>query len=411
MNNLDNLTKSQIVMLVLLVSFITSLATGIVTVALMNQAPPAVTHTISKVVEKVTPQKEAAPKVIAVSPDDKIVKIVKDTSSAVVSVVATKDVPVIERYNINPFNEDFFRGFPFFPDIQIPQLKEKDAQQTEKRQISGGTGFFISKDGTILTNKHVVEDPGADYSIIMNDGRKLPVKVLARNPFQDIAVLKADGNNFNFISLGDSSSLNIGQTAIAIGNALGEFQNTVSVGVISGLNRKITALGAVSGPEMLSGLIQTDAAINPGNSGGPLLNLEGKVVGISTARAQAENVGFALPINVAKRDVADVTQFGKIKYPYIGVRYKIADNGLVVSKGENAGEFAIDPNGPASKAGIKEGDVIVEADGVKVDMKNDLTSVLNNHRVGDTIKLKIIREGKEITIPVVLGERPENINS
>ena len=404
MNNLDNLTKSQIVLLVLLVSFVTSLATGIVTVTLMNQSPPAVTHTISKIVEK-TATKEAPAQKLFEQAEDKIIRIIKTASPAVVSVIASKDVPMIEEYGFNPFGDDFFKNFPgFLPGAETPQPKEKSK---EKKQISSGSGFFISKEGVVLTNKHVVEDPEAEYSVIMNDGRKLEAKVLARNPFQDIAILKVEGKDFDFISLGDSDKLSIGQTAIAIGNALGEFQNTVSVGVVSGLNRKITAFGAGSGPETLSGLIQTDAAINPGNSGGPLFNLDGKAVGINTARAQAENVGFALPINVAKRDAADVTQFGKISYPYIGIRYKITDKGLVVSKGEKE-EFAVDPNGPAAKAGVKEGDIIAEVSGVKLDQKNTLTSVLSNYRVGDSVKLKILRDSKELTVSVVLGARPEN---
>lgn len=399
---MENLTRTQIIMVVLLVSFVTSLATGIITVTLMSQNPPPITHTISRVVEKVNPA-DSKPKTVVISNDDKIIKIIKDNSSAVVSVVASKDVPIVEQYYINPFGDEFFKNFPgFFPGVEIPQYRQKG---TEKKQVSGGTGFFVSKDGLILTNKHVVEDAQAEYSVITNDGKTLPAKVLSRNPFQDIAVLKVDGTNFGFITLGDSASLNAGQTVIAIGNALGEFQNTVSVGVISGLNRKIIAQGAASGPEDLQDLIQTDAAINPGNSGGPLIDLNGKVIGVNTARAQAENVGFALPINVAKRDIKDAMEFGKIVYPYMGIRYKAEENGLVVSKGEN-GEPAVDPNGPAAKAGIAEGDVIIEIDGTKIDQKNTLSSILNVRRVGETIKVKLKRGEKEMTVTVVLQERP-----
>ena len=409
---MDNLTKTQVVLLVLLVSFVTSMATGIVAVTLMDQAPPPVTQTINKVIEKIVsveaPRKEEKPpQTIVINQEDKRVRIIKEISSAVVSVIATKDIPVVEQYYIDPFGDGPLKDFrSFFPDVQIPQYRQKG---TEKRQVSGGTGFFISKDGLILTNKHVVEDVEAQYSVILNDGSKLDVKVLARDPIQDIAVLKAEGENFNFISLGDSDAINVGQEVIAIGNVLGEFQNTVSVGVVSGLNRNITAQGSTSGPENLQGLIQTDAAINPGNSGGPLLDLSGKAIGINTARAQADNVGFALAINLAKKGVEDAKEFGRIRYPYLGIRYQPVDKGLLIIKGEN-GEPAIDPNGPAAKAGLKEGDIITALDKVDFNKQNSLTVVLlSAHRVGETVKLKVLRDGKEMTISLTLEERPEAI--
>jgi len=323
---MDNLTKNQLIMLVLLVSFVTSLVTGIVTVSLVNQAPAPFTQTINRIIEKIVPtenkQQQAAPLTTALTREEAIVKVVKDVSSSVVSVVATKDLPVIEEYFINPFPD-------FFPDIQVPQYRQKG---TEKKQVSSGTGFFISKDGLLLTNKHVVEDPTADYSIVMNDGRKLDAKVLARDPFQDIAILKIEGKDFVPISTGNSDSLHVGQSVIAIGNALGEFRNTVSVGIISGLHRSVTAQGSASGPEELEELIQTDAAINPGNSGGPLLDLLGNVIGINVARSQSgENIGFALPINIAKRDINDAIDFGTIKYPYL-VRRVNNDSGIAARR-------------------------------------------------------------------------------
>jgi S1-C subfamily serine protease len=400
---MDNLPKNQLIMLVLLVSFVTSLVTGIVTVSLVNQAPAPFTQTINKVIEKIVPtenkQQQAALLPTPLTSEEAIVKVVKDVSSSVVSVVATKDLPVIEEYFINPFPQ-------FFPDIQIPQYRQKG---TEKKQVSSGTGFFISKDGLLFTNRHVVEDTKADYSIVMNDGRKMEAKVLARDPFQDIAILKIEGKDFVPISLGDSDSVNVGQTVIAIGNALGEFRNTVSDGIISGLHRSVTAQGSLSGPEELEELIQTTAAINPGNSGGPLLDLSGRVIGINVARAQnGENIGFALTINIAKRDISDAIEFGKIKYPYLGIRYKVIDNGIQLVSGPNE-EPAVETTGPAYKAGLKENDIIVEFGGVKISTQNTFAHLLSQHRVDDKVDLKILRDGKEMIVTVTLEERPPNL--
>lgn len=414
--DLENLTKTQVILLTLMVSFVTSIATAIFTVSLVNQGPPPITNTINKVVERIidpvgTAQKEEEEEnknkgqnqqPAFISKEEAIVSVVKKVSPAVVSVVATKDLPVIEQYYTNPFGDDpLFRGF----DFQIPQYRQKG---TEKREVGSGTGFFVTSDGMLVTNKHVVEDKEASYSIMMNDGRKLDAKVLVRDPFQDLAILKVEGSGFPSLELGDSGQVNIGQTVIAIGNALGEFSNTVSVGIISGLNRNIVAQGALSGPEELKSLIQTDAAINRGNSGGPLVDLQGKVVGINTATAeQAQSVGFALPINIAKRDVEDVKQFGKVEYPYLGIRYKVTERGLEVGKGEG-GEPAVIAGSPADKAGLKEGDIVTQVNGVKINKDNNLSDILTKYRVGDKLSLKVLREGKELDIQLTLEKRPEN---
>lgn len=235
-----------------------------------------------QVVEKYIPQ---------TTQEQMIVDIVKRSQDAVVSVIATKDLPVLERSFVDPF-QGF--GFPndFFGGLQIPQYQQKG---TEKREVSSGTGFIVSSDGLVLTNKHVVSDEKAEFTVLMNNGDKYPAKVLARDPMQDIAILKIEKTGLSVLTLGDSDTIQTGQTVIAIGNALGEFRNTVSVGVISGMWRTITAQGGGT-METLEDLIQTDAAINPGNSGGPLFNLAGEVIGINTAMSQsAQNIGFALP--------------------------------------------------------------------------------------------------------------------
>ncbi|OGF49261.1 hypothetical protein A3G55_00225 [Candidatus Giovannonibacteria bacterium RIFCSPLOWO2_12_FULL_44_25] len=418
------MTKHQLVLLVLLVSFITALVTGIVTVTLINQAPQPITQTIQRVIEKTIgalpePLQKDEKKEFeanALARDILIEDIARRASLSVVSVVATKDIPVIEQYFTNPFPEDDFFG-QFFPEFRIPQYRQKG---TEKQQVSSGSGFFVSQDGFLLTNRHVVEDSGAEYSVIMNDGKKLKAKIVARDTVNDMAVLKIDGapaGGFISLPLGDSNTVTIGQTAIAIGNALGEFQNTVSVGVISGLRRTITALGSASGPEELSQVIQTDAAINPGNSGGPLLNLRGEVVGLNAAIAKdAENVGFSIPINQLKKALESAKTSGKIIYPYIGVRYVLVspqlkeknklpvDYGALVVGGSN-NEPAVLLNSPASKVGIKEGDIILEFGGVKINSSNPLSKLIQQKNVGDKVALKILRDGKEISVDVTLEER------
>ncbi len=344
-----------------------------------------------------------------------VINVVKKASPAVVSIIITKDVPVYEEYFTNPFPEE--PGFPQFFDFKIPQYKQKG---TKKEEVGGGSGFLISKDGLILTNKHVVYDENAEYTAILNDGEKYDVKVLARDPFQDLALVKIKnpGNKtFPTLKLGDSSQLQVGQTVIAIGNALGEFNNTVSVGVISGLRRSITASGAGL-VEHLEDLIQTDAAINRGNSGGPLLNLKGEVIGVNSAMAEmAQSIGFAIPINTAKRDIEQVKKIGKIVYPFLGVRYQIidaevqkeknlpVDYGALLVKGNSDNEPAVVPNSAADKAGLKQGDIILKVDNQKITTDNPLSKIVRNYMPGDKLVLEILRDGKHLFKVVTLGEK------
>jgi len=226
-------------------------------------------------------------------------EVVKEVSPAVVSVIVSKYVPILVQEYYNPFGEDS----PF--KIMIPRIVQKGQ---ELKEVGGGSGFIISSDGVIVTNKHVVLDEQAQYTVLTNDGEKHPAQVLSRDPAQDAAILKIDAIGLSTVKLGNSDDLEIGQTVIAIGNALGEFRNTVSVGVISGLMRTITA-GGGGFEEQLEEVIQTDAAINKGNSGGPLLNLFGQVIGINTAMATgAENIAFAIPINQIKKTIDDATK-------------------------------------------------------------------------------------------------------
>jgi len=358
------------------------------------------------------------------SQEEATIKVVNEVSPAVVSIIVTKDLPVLEEYYISPF-EEFF-GQPFF-EFQIPQYRQKG---TEKKEIGGGTGFFVSEDGMVLTNAHVVSDNEAEYTVLTNDGKKYPAKILATDTFRDLAIIKIEREKkvddqgslavepFPTVKLGDSDKLQIGQTVITIGNALGEFRNTISVGVISGLGRTVTASGGGM-VETQEDVIQTDAAINKGNSGGPLLNLKGEVIGVNFAMAQqAESIGFAIPINKAKKDIEQVKTSGKIVYPFLGVRYVLineeiqkennlsVDYGALIQKG-TGGEAAIFPDSVAEKAGLKEGDIILEFNREKITTENSLAKIIMEYNPGDKITLKVLREGEEKIFEVVLGERSE----
>jgi S1-C subfamily serine protease len=345
--------------------------------------------------------------IVSTRPVKNIPQVVKEVSPAVVSVIVSKLVPIIEQDYYNPFGEDS----PF--KIRIPILRQKGE---ELKEIGGGSGLIVSSDGLIVTNKHVVLDEESEYTVLTNDGQKYPASVLDRDPIQDIAILKIDARDLPTIKLGNSNSLEIGQTVIAIGNALGQFRNTVSVGVISGLLRTITATGGGI-TEQLEEVIQTDAAINRGNSGGPLLNLYGEVVGVNTAVAtEAENIGFAIPINKVKKDIIDVKAKSRIVYPFLGIRYILiteaiaksknlpVNYGVLIVKGDRLGEVAVTPDSAADRAGLKEGDIILEFNRVKINEKNTLAKLISKYSPGDEVSLKILRDGKQIIIKAVLGE-------
>lgn len=350
-----------------------------------------------------------------VSQEDLVVSAVKKSQPAVVSVIITKDVPVLEQYYEeynSPFDDLFGGQGPF--NFQIPKYREKG---TEKKEVGGGSGFIVSKDGYIVTNKHVVNDEDAEYTVFLNDGSEHSAKVLASDPLNDIAILKIDAKDLPYLNFGDSDKLMPGQTAIAIGNPLLEFENSVSVGVVSGLGRSVVAGDRFGGfSEQLEGVIQTDAAINPGNSGGPLLNLNGEVIGVNVAVASAENIAFSIPANLVKQIFDSVKEHGKIVRAFLGIRYvqinekmKEANNlsvdyGVLVSKGEKPEDLAVIPGSPADKAGLVENDIILEIDGKKLDGETSMARIISEKKVGDSIKLKMLSRGKEKTVTVRLEE-------
>ncbi|MBI2474744.1 MAG: trypsin-like peptidase domain-containing protein [Candidatus Taylorbacteria bacterium] len=232
------------------------------------------------------------------SQEELVTAAVATVAPSVVSIIATKDVPKVEVVYENPFgNDPFFKNM----EIEIPVLRQKGVQ-TQK--ISSGSGFIVTADGYIVTNRHVVQDPGASYTAIMPNGTTKQIYVVYRDQNLDLAVLKVAGTIYTPARLGDSSGIKLGQTVIAIGNALGEYDNSVSIGIISGLNRAIEASGAGNTTERLTGVIQTDAAINPGNSGGPLVDLDGRVVGINVATVTGtNNISFSIPINALRATI------------------------------------------------------------------------------------------------------------
>lgn len=281
-----------------------------------------------------------------------------------------------------------------------------------------GTGFIVESNGLIATNKHVVSDKNAKYSVFTSDGEEYKAEVKALDPLNDIAFLKIDGKSLPVAELGDSDGLQVGQSVVAIGNALGQYQNTVTTGVVSGVGRAIEAGDSSGGSaETLENVIQTDAAINPGNSGGPLANIDGQVIGINTAiDQQGQLIGFAIPINMIKKQIESVKVSGKIERPILGIRYIpitkefAARNNLKTEKGVfvyGGGDLAVLPDSPAAMAGIKDGDIILKMGNDELDRTHSIVGLLQKYSPGDKVTLTILRDGKEQKVDVTLGKSKE----
>ncbi|MCX6765957.1 MAG: trypsin-like peptidase domain-containing protein [Candidatus Moranbacteria bacterium] len=402
-----------ILMLSIFVSVIFGTLFGFMAGGASNLLFLSVAEKLGKVFPGLSEKKMQIEKQSLIEEDSAVIRAVENSSPAVISIIVTKDMPKLRNLFENPFGFDFrFFSNPF------GNAPGQGDQQTEKQKIGGGSGFFASSGGMIVTNRHVVEDTQADYTVVTNDGKEYTAQVLARDPVRDIAVIKIEGNNFPVLKLGDSDALRVGQTVIAIGNSLGEFSNTVSKGIISGLKRNVTAGSSFGQTEQLSNIIQTDAAINPGNSGGPLLDIGGNVIGVNVAMAQgAENIGFALPINQVKKVIEQVESKGEISIPFLGVRYVIIDNaikeqnnlpfdyGVLVIRGERMTDLAVVPDSPADKAGIIENDIILEIGGNKITQDSQLGDLIAKYNVGDTVTLKVWHKGETKEVKVTLDER------
>ncbi|MBI3290526.1 trypsin-like peptidase domain-containing protein [Candidatus Microgenomates bacterium] len=276
-----------------------------------------------------------------------------------------------------------------------------------------GTGFVVSADGLIITNKHVVSNTTASYKVITKDNKEYEIRQISRDPSNDLAILKIDsviGDTLAPIELGDSSNLKVGQFAIAIGTALGEFRNTVTTGVISGLGRGIQAGNAYEGfVEQLDNIIQTDAAINPGNSGGPLLNSAGQVIGVNVAVAQgAQNIGFAIPVNIVKDSLNQFKTEGKfLGKPFLGVQYQMIDQQTSITSQVPQGAYIVDvvEGSPAESARLKSDDIITFFDGKALkDEADGLAGLISKKKVGDSVALEVWRDGQIISLQVTLTE-------
>lgn len=366
---------------------------------------------LARNIQQVTPSTQAAGSVQSAqstqstqaqvpSPDAAVVNVVKKTSPAVVTVINVLQ----PSSQPNQLQRDPFQ----FPFPNVPQQP-----QPQQPAIASGSGVIISNDGYIVTNNHVVDNEQS-LAVIYADGSRHEATLVGTDPVMDIAVIRVKDPVPGVASFGDSDALQPGETAIAIGSPLGDFQNSVTVGVVSALNRTVPGSG-------MEGLVQTDAAINHGNSGGPLINLNGEVIGINTlvvrsdsmAGDQAQGLGFAIPSNTVKDVSQQLIANGKVVYPYLGVSFSEIDpetaalQNLPVQYGALVGQ--VQPNTPAAQAGLQQNDIITAINGQKLDGTSSLRQLLLKHKPGDTVQLEVLRNGKTITVDVKLGTRPANL--
>lgn len=337
--------------------------------------------------------------------ESSIIDVAEKVSPSVVSIISTT----------------YYRGF-------FGQIFSKEG---------GGTGFIISSDGKIITNKHVVKDANTQYKVLMKDGLVFDVATVSLDPFSDLAVLSIVDNSgekpesLPVVAIGSSSDIRPGQSVVAIGNTLGKYDNSVTSGVISATERNILASDSLGVQDDLKGLIQTDAAINPGNSGGPLLNLKGEVIGINVAVASGENIGFAIPSDDIKPVLRSIEEFDEIRRPYLGVSYRLLNSrivnildlpfeeGALLISDESAGILAVDPDSPAASVGLLEGDIIVQVDSYDVSSTNSVLDILRKYIPNEQVTLRVYRPSKSvedmveeidtndfIDIVVTLGEMP-----
>ncbi len=373
-----NFKKTLVSILLLIIVVTVAVAAGAIADRLIGFKP----------LNKYFPSKSST-RVEVVSQCGDVSEVVKNVGPSVVTVSAV--TPVRQVIQFSPFG-GFTRGTQGGTESDI------------------GSGFIVSADGLIVTNKHVVADTSLSYKVSTSDGKTYDVKEISRDPNNDIAVIKINATGLTPVQLGDSSNLEVGQFVIAIGTALGEFRNTVTTGVISGLGRGISAGDIYQGYiEQLDNVIQTDAAINPGNSGGPLLNSIGEVIGINVAVAQgANNIAFSIPINTVKNDLDTFKTTGKFPAKaYLGIEYQVLTQQAALLNSVPRGMYVVNviSGSPAEKAGILVGDIIYKVDNVQIGTDSDsLSKLIAGKKPGDTISIDIWRNGESTNLKVTLSE-------
>lgn len=325
-----------------------------------------------------------------------VINVVNKVSPAVVTVSISTTTQAQNYFEINPFD-------PFSPFRQR-------AGQSQKIEQDIGSGFIIDASGLVVTNKHVVGDTAAKYRVITKDDKTYDVVKIFRDPVNDLAILKINASGLPTVEMGNSDQIKVGQLAIAIGTALGEFRNTVTTGVISGIGRGITAGSPFEGyAERLDNVIQTDAAINPGNSGGPLLNSSGQVVGVNAAvSSEGQNIGFALPINVVRDALDNFNKTGQFDRPYLGIRYKVITRDLAIMNDIPEGAYIMEvvAGSPAETAGLAVGDIVTKIDDTKLSGANsELSKVISSKKVGQTITVTVWTEGKTRDLKITLANQ------
>jgi serine protease Do len=318
-----------------------------------------------------------------ISEENAVIDVTEKTSPSVIAIGVSRRV-------INPFD-------PY--------------SSPKKEDSTIGTGFVVSDKGIILTNRHVVDDSSLKYTVITKDGQKYDVKRIYKDPTLDLALVETDQTGLKALELGDSSKIKVGQTAIAIGNALGRFTNTVTTGVVSGVGRRVVAGDPFSGSaESLDNLIQTDAAINPGNSGGPLLNSSGQVIGLNVATTEgAQNIGFAIPINSIKPILTEFLATGTVSRPFLGIRYRFISQDVAIFNEVPQGAFIqeVVQGGPAEKAGVRENDIITKINNQVINSETKIAELISQSKIGDNLQLTIYREGKEFNLSAIVGNSPQ----
>lgn len=345
---------------------------------------------------------ESTEKVRVVTEESITIDIVKKASPSVVTIAEEVPPASQQQFDFGPF------GYFNIPEEQFEQPAPDEPQGI-------GSGFIISDEGLIVTNKHVVSSADSKYFVVTSDDKKYAVERIYRDPLNDIALLKIKpgenpGHTLKPIELGDSSKLQVGQYAVAIGTALGELDNTVTTGIVSALGRGINAGSPFEGSvERLDNVIQTSAAINPGNSGGPLLNSSGQVIGVNTAVSQSgQNIGFAIPINAIKDSIKNFNQTGKFDRPYLGVVYRTVSREISILNDIPEGAYiqSIVPGSPADKAGIRRGDIIEKIGGERINEKNQLSTIIAKQKIGETVVFTVFRDDQTIDLKIKIETSP-----